>query len=156
MSNIERGYSPRTGPGNPLGGSNLSRRALVNDLVHGLLVDYRKHGMKAIERVRKTNPAIYLKCLVMLVPKEHKVEHTNVVGQLSDEQLGTMIAELEERLAAKAAGLDARLINGTAQETPASPAPKRTRPNPVMEAADTAIAPTTARYRKAARRKAAV
>ena len=52
-------------------------------------------------------------------------------------------------IAAKAAGLDAKVI--AHEEPPALPASKRKRPNLILEAADTAIAPTTARYRKATR-----
>ena len=83
------------------------------------------------------------------MPREHKLEHTNVIGQLSDEKLVAMIAELEERIATKAAGLDAKVT--THEAPPALPAPKRKRANLILEAADTAIAPTTARYRKARR-----
>ena len=90
-----------------------------------------------------------MKILALLVPREHKLEHTNAIGQLSDEKLVAMIAELEERIAAKAAGLDAKVI--THEEPAALPAPKRKRANLILEAADTAIAPTTARYRRAKR-----
>ena len=90
-----------------------------------------------------------MKILALLVPRELRLEHTNAIGQLSDEKLVAMIAVLEERIAAKAAGLDAKVI--THQELPALPAPNRKRANLILEAADTAIAPTTARYRKARR-----
>ena len=47
------------------------------------------------ERVRRAQPASYIKILALLVPREHKLEHTNAIGQLSDEKLVAMIAELE-------------------------------------------------------------
>jgi hypothetical protein len=74
----------------------------------------------------------------LLVPREHKLEHANVIGQLSDERLEAMIAELEEPIAAKAVGLDAKVI--AHEEFPALPAPERKRANLILEAADTAIA----------------
>ena len=75
------------------------------------------------------------------MPREHKLEHTNAIGQLSDERLEAMIGELEERIARRAAGTDARLIE--AVETTALPAPvevpKPKRRNKVVAAADTAV-----------------
>ena len=137
--------------GNPAGGpvGSRHRQQLNSEFIAALLRDFRHGGPKAIERVRRAQPAAYLKVLALLVPREHKLEHTNVIGQLSDEKLVAMIAELEERIAAKAAGLDAKVI--THEEPAALPAPKRKRANLILEAADTAVAPTTARYRKARR-----
>jgi hypothetical protein len=37
--------------------------------------------------VRRTQPAAYLKILALLVPREHKVEHSNSLKDLTDEQL---------------------------------------------------------------------
>ena len=137
--------------GNPAGGpvGSRHRQQLNSEFIAALLRDFRHGGPKAIERVRRTQPASYMKILALLVPRELRVEHTNAIGQLSDEKLVAMIAVLEERIAAKAAGLDAKVISH--EEPPALPAPKRKRRNLILEAADTAIAPTTARYRKARR-----
>jgi hypothetical protein len=41
------------------------------------LRDFRLHGQKAVARVRQTQPAAYLKILALLIPREHKVEHSN-------------------------------------------------------------------------------
>jgi hypothetical protein len=38
------------------------------------LRDFRKHGEKAVAQVRRKQPAAYLKILVLLVPREHKIE----------------------------------------------------------------------------------
>jgi hypothetical protein len=51
------------------------------------LRDFRKHGEKAIARVRRLQPAAYLKILALLVPKEIKLEHTGGVKAMTDEQL---------------------------------------------------------------------
>ena len=133
--------------GGPVGSRH--RQQLNREFIAALLRDFRHGGPKAIERVRRAQPASYMKILALLVPREHKVEQTNVIGQLSDERLVAMIAELEERIAAKAAGLDAKVI--THEAPPTLPAPKRKRANLILEAADTAVAPTTARYRKTRR-----
>jgi hypothetical protein len=45
--------------------------------------------------VRQTQPAAYLKILALLIPREHKVEHSNLLKELSDEQLEAMIDHLE-------------------------------------------------------------
>jgi hypothetical protein len=122
---------------------------LNEEFIAALLRHFRREGERAITRMAATQPAAYGKILTLLVPRELKLEQSNVVAGLSDEQLVAMIAELEERIAAKAAGRNAKVI--THEEPPALPAPKRKRANLILEAADTAIAPTTARYRKARR-----
>ena len=66
------------------------------------------------------------------------------------EALDRRCVGLEERIAAKGAGLDAKVI--TYEDPPALPAPKRKRANFILEAADTAIAPTTAHAIEKARR----
>ena len=49
-------------------------------------------GKKAIEKIARNQPAAYLKILALLVPRGHKVEHSNTLKNLSDEQLEAMIA----------------------------------------------------------------
>ena len=107
--------------GNPAGGpvGSRHRQQLNSEFIAALLRDFRHGGPKAIERVRRAQPAAYLKVLALLVPREHKVEHTNAIGQLTDEQLEAMIEELTERIAAKAAGLGAKEIESEAVETTA-------------------------------------
>jgi hypothetical protein len=55
-----------------------SRNRLSEEIISSFLRDWHKHGDKALERVRRTQPAVYCKLAVLLVPKEHKVEHTSV------------------------------------------------------------------------------
>ena len=64
-----------------------------------MLRDFSKHGEKAIAKVRRTQPAAYLKCLALLVPREHKVEHSNPLKAMSDEQLDEALAALRQLLA---------------------------------------------------------
>jgi len=102
--------------------------------------------------VRQTQPAAYLKILALLVSREHKVEHRNVIKELSDEQLEAMIEYIETSLAAQA-GAPAKMIEGTiepisveVQRGPLldSPKPK----NRVMLEADTAVGPRERTPRK--------
>src|SRR5262249_46370991 len=133
---LERGRS-----GNPAGGpaGSRHRQQLNGEFIAALLRDFRHGGPKAIERVRRTQPAAYLKILALLVPREHKVEHSNTLKHLSDEQLEAMIAHLETSLAAQASG-SIRVIEGAIEPAAAmahAPKPK----NRLMLEADTSVGP---------------
>ena len=123
------------------------------EFIAALLRDFRHGGPKAIERVRRTQPAAYLKILALLVPREHKVEHRNLIKELSDEQLEAMIEYIETSLAAQA-GAPAKMIEGTiepisveVQRGPLLDSPKR-KPNRLMMEVDTAIGPQERKPRK--------
>jgi len=81
------------------------------------------HGEKAIAKVRRTQPAAYLKILALLVPREHKVEHSNPLKELTDEQLARSIEILEEMIAQRDAAANAKVIEGEAEVVPSLPAP---------------------------------
>ena len=109
------GRSGATTPGesgNPTGRLRGSRNKLSEEVICALLRDFRQHGQKAVARVRQTQPAAYLKILALLIPREHKVEHSNLLKELSDEQLEAMIEYIETSLAAQA-GAPAKMIEGT-------------------------------------------
>jgi hypothetical protein len=72
-------------------------------------------------------PAMFLKMLVLLVPREMEVTHSNAVKAMSDQQIEDAIAAIEAMLARKRAGADAKVIDGEAVEVPALPAPRRKR-----------------------------
>ena len=101
---------------------------------------FRQGGREAIDKVMRTQPAAFLKLLVLLVPREMKVEHTGGVKAMTDEQLEAGIEAIQRMLEARALG-EAKVIEGTA-ETVALPAPDVVPdgPNKVMDAADTAVA----------------
>jgi hypothetical protein len=103
-----------------------SRRAFSADFIRTLADDFRLHGRQAIEKVRKQQPAAYMKICALLVPREMKVEHTNAVESLSDEQLEQAIEAVKAMLEARA-GEEAKVIEGTA-EPAALPAPERSPP----------------------------
>ena len=79
------------------------------------------HGEKAIAKVRRTQPAAYLKILAPLVPREHKVEHSNAIKDMTTEQIERSIEFIKEQLAKRDAAANAKVIEGEA--TPSLPAP---------------------------------
>jgi hypothetical protein len=122
-----------------------SRNKLTEEVICALLRDFRKHGEKAIAKVRREQPGVYLRCLTLLIPREHKVEQSNVIKSLSDQELEAMIEYLKTSLEAQA-GAPAKMIEGTIEPISVevqrgllldSPKPK----NRVMLEADTAVGP---------------
>src|SRR5262245_24189505 len=89
--------------GNPAGRLRGSRNKLSEAVICALLRDFSKHGEKAIAKVRRTQPAAYLKILALLVPREHKVEHSNAIKDMTDEELDEALAALRQLLADRAA-----------------------------------------------------
>ena len=64
-----------------------------------------------------------MRCLTLLVPREHKVEHSNAIKDLTDEQLEAMIEYLKASLEAQAQS--AKVIEGEAEVVPSLPVPAR-------------------------------
>jgi hypothetical protein len=140
--------------GNPAGGpvGSRHRQQLNGEFIAALLRDFRQGGPKAIERVRRTQPAAYLKILALLVPREHKVQHSNPIKDLTDEELEAMIEYIKTSLEAQAGG-PVKLIEGTTEpmavEATAPPALEPPKPkNRLMLEADTAVGPRERMPRK--------
>jgi hypothetical protein len=116
------------------------------------LRDFRQGGPAAIAKVRKYQPAAYMKICALLVPKEMKLEHSTSLKNLSDEQLDQAI-ELVKGMLEERAAEGAKVIEG-AVETAALPAPaeleqpQRKRPNRLLEHVNTAIGPKASKPRK--------
>jgi hypothetical protein len=89
--------------------------------MEALLLNFRHQGKKAIEKVARNQPGVYLKILALLVPRELKVEQNQGVKAMSDEQLEAAIEAVKAMLEQRA-GEAAKVIEGTA-ETVALPAP---------------------------------
>jgi 2-oxoglutarate dehydrogenase complex dehydrogenase (E1) component-like enzyme len=115
------GYS-----GNPGGSLEATRRSFNKDFLLALAADFKKHGAAAIEKVRKQQPAAYMKICALLVPREMKVEHSNPVKNLTDEQLEAVIEHLKASLEAEAQS--AKVIEGHAEVVPSLPAPVAPKP----------------------------
>ena len=141
--------------GNPAGRLRGSRNALSEEVICALLRDFRKHGEKAIAKVRRDQPGVYLKVVALLIPRQDKLEHTNTIKTMSDEELESAIAILKEMMGAQAVG-NAHLIEMKAQPA-ALPAPggqflemppSKRKPNRLMMEVDTAIGPQERKRRK--------
>jgi hypothetical protein len=91
-----------------------SRHALNGDTIREMHLAFRRGGRKAIDKVMKTQPAVFLKLLVLLVPREIQVEHRGGVKAMSDGQLEAAIEAITAMLAARdqsaGAGADAKVI----------------------------------------------
>ena len=87
---------------------------------------FRRGGRKAIEKVMRNQPAVFLKLLVLLVPRELQVEHSGGVKAMTDEQLEQGIEAIKAMLAAREAGENAKVISAVPETAAAAlPAPKR-------------------------------
>jgi hypothetical protein len=131
--------------GNPAGNRHHSRHLLNQEFIQALLLHFREHGKKAIEKVAREQPASYLKILALLVPRQHKLEHSNSLKNWTDEEIEAGIDLVKQMLESRAAASGA-VIEGTAEPValpaPAEPEqPKRKRPNRLLAHADTAVAP---------------
>src|SRR6516164_10026889 len=98
-----------------------TRHLLNQEFMQALLLNFRHEGKKAIEKVARNQPGVYLKILASLVPRETKVEHSGGVKAMSDEEIEQAIELIQTTLAARA-GEAAKVIEGTA-EPAALPAP---------------------------------
>jgi hypothetical protein len=119
---------------------------------------FQREGARVIAKVARQQPAAYLRCLTMLVPKEMKIEHPAGVKAMTDEQLDQALVALRQLLADREAA--ANVIEGSAEPV-ALPAPeaqsaeatpeltRKHKSNRLMREADTAVGP---RERKPSRR----
>jgi len=126
MSNqiIERkpnGQFQRGCSGNVHGNAQRTRHLFSKAFVEALLEDFRAWGAEAIVRVRTETPQAYLRVCATLIPKELKLEHSQYVKTLSDEQIERAIEAIEAMLEQRA-GESTKVVEGTA-ETIALPAP---------------------------------
>ena len=101
-----------------------TRRSFNKDFSFALAADFKKHGAAAIEKVRKTQPAAYMKICALLVPREMKAEHAGGVKAMTEEQIVDAIAAIEGFLARRS-GETAKVIEGEAEVVPSLPAPAR-------------------------------
>jgi Family of unknown function (DUF5681) len=131
--------------GNPAGRVRGSRNKLSEEVICALLRDFREHGQKAIAKVRREQPGVYLRVLALLCPREHQVQHSSPLKDLTDEQLEAMIEYIETSLAAQA-GAPAKMIEG-ATALPVLE-PPNCKPNRLMMEVDTAIGPQERKPRK--------
>jgi len=147
--------------GNPHGNRHRTRHLLNQEFMQALLLHFRQHGKKAIEKVAREQPAVYVKILALLVPREMQIEHTNRIKQMTDEEIEQAIEAIQTMLAARA-GEAAKVIEGSVEPAalpaPNGPSPEaaleatleptKRKPNRLMMEADTAIGPRVCKTRK--------
>ena len=143
--------------GNPHGNRHRTRHLLNQEFMQALLLHFRQHGKKAIEKVARNQPAVYVKILALLVPREMQIEHTNIIKQMTDEEIEQAIEAIQTMLAARD-GEAVKVIEGTAGPAalpaPNGPSPEaaleptKRKPNRLMMEADTAIGPREHKTRK--------
>src|SRR6516165_12054462 len=97
--------------GNPGGSPEATRRLVNKAFLEALAEDFRQGGAQAIAKVRKEQPAAYMKICALLVPREMKVEHSGGVKAMTDEQIEQAIAMIKAMIAAR----EAKTIEGTAE-----------------------------------------
>src|SRR5262245_12097308 len=108
----------------PVGGSVKFKNCSFNkDFLLALAADFKKHAAAAIEKVRKQQPAAYMKICALLVPREMKLEHSGGVKAMTDEQIERAIEAIEELIAKREAGANANVIEGEAEVVPSLPVP---------------------------------
>jgi hypothetical protein len=107
--------------GNLSGNVHRSRHALNADTIREMHLAFRRGGRKAIEKVMRNQPAVFLKLLVLLVPREMKLEHSGGIKAMSTEQIERSIELIKEMLAEREAEANAKVIEGEAM--PSLPAP---------------------------------
>jgi hypothetical protein len=100
-----------------------TRTSFNKDFLLVLAADFKRHGPEAIAKVRKYQPAAYMKICALLVPREMKLEHSGGVKAMTDEQIDRAIAFIEETLAKRDAGANAKVIEEEAEVVPNLPAP---------------------------------
>ena len=142
MSNqvIERkpnGQFSKGSSGNIAGNAQRSRHALNADTIREMHAAFRRGGRAAIDKVMKQQPAVFLKLLVLLVPRDMRVEHSGTIKQMSDEQIEEAIAAIKamtedqsvdaiaaiEGFLARRSGETAKVIEGEAEVVSPSKSP---------------------------------
>jgi hypothetical protein len=88
------------------------RQLLNADTIREMHIAFREGGAEAIRKVMKNQPAIFLKLLVLLVPRELQIEHRGGVKGMTEEQIIDAIEAIEGYLARRS-GEAAKVIEGT-------------------------------------------
>ena len=114
--------------GNPGGSPARARERLNVETIWEMQLAFKRGGRKAIDKVMKNQPAIFLKLLVLLVPREMWVEHTGGVKAMTDEQLEAGIEAITAMLEARLPGDRAKVVDGEVMpDAPALPGPRKAR-----------------------------
>src|SRR5262249_41830541 len=108
---------PRKCVGNPREpyAPSRERARFGSEFISALLRDFQQGGPVAIAKVRKYQPAAYMKICALMIPKEVKLEHSgSVIKAMTDEELDMALEALRDLLARREAAA-ANVIEGTAE-----------------------------------------
>jgi hypothetical protein len=121
-----KGYS-----GNTDGAGGRARRELNADTIREMHRAFREHGRQAIDKVIRTQPAAFLKLLVLLIPREFQIERSSAIKSMTDEQLEEGLEMLKRYMAAKAAalgpGAGAKVVEGVGGPATIPPTKRKRR-----------------------------
>ena len=82
--------------GNPGGSPDRARKALNAETIAELHRAFRIGGRQAINEVMRNQPAVFLKLLILLVPREMKLEHSGGIKAMTTEQIERSIEFIKE------------------------------------------------------------
>lgn len=105
--------------GNPGGKPKGSKNRLQGDFMRRLADDFERFGIYAIARVRRNDPAAYIRAIASLMPKE--LEISRPLDDLTDEQLNAALIAARALLAAQDFGAGAGDAAGAEQAAGLSP-----------------------------------
>src|SRR5262249_37546949 len=111
--------------GNLSGNVHRSRHALNADTIREMHAAFRQGGREAIDKVMRTQPAVFLKLLVLLVPRQMTLDHSGGIKAMTDEKMERSIEFIKEQWAKGEAGANAKMIEGIAEPVQALPPPSR-------------------------------
>ena len=95
-----------------------ARRHLNFSTVMAIQEAFNEGGAAAIRKVMLTQPAIFLKMLVLLVPRELEVTHSAGVKGMSDEDIERTIQAIERYLGDKAKTIEGAVAQDAGDATP--------------------------------------
>src|SRR5262249_753522 len=101
--------------GNSAGNASRAQRELNADTIRAMHKAFPEGGDQVIRKVMKNQPAVFLKLLVLLVPREMEVTHSNALKTMSDDQIEATIEAIQGMLARREAGENAKVVEGTAE-----------------------------------------
>jgi len=99
-----------------------ARRELNADTIAEMHKAFRRGGAQAINKVMRNNPAMFLKMLVLLVPREMEIQHSGGVKAMTTEQIERAIELIKDMIAKRDAAANAKVIEAVAvpQVSPAA------------------------------------
>ena len=111
---FQKGFS-----GSMVADPGRARKELNADTIREMHAAFRVGGRKAIMKVMNNQPAVFLKLLVLLVPRELEVTHSGGVKAMSDEAIVQAIEAIEGMLARRS-GDGAKVIEGSVADGPSA------------------------------------